>query len=227
MLGRRGPESTLDEVQAEGSRAVIVDAWPMIRIGLARVLGSCGVRTVAEAPNANEALGYLRTGPVELLVIGDHGGVTTDVVRQAVGIRESLRVLVLLSGVTPDDLRALLSAGVSGVVSRAVGPDELGDAVSRVLAGERVVAPTLLPLLFEGAPGAPAGADATAGPVLTAKEREVTRLLAGGASNAAIADALFVSEATVKTHLSHIYAKLGAKGRHEAVARAVALGIVA
>ncbi|GAC1319527.1 MAG: response regulator transcription factor [Acidimicrobiales bacterium] len=215
-------------MQADGSRAVIVDAWPMIRIGLARVLGSCGVRTVAEAPNANEALGYLRTGPVELLVIGDHGGVTSDVVRQAIGIRESLRVLVLLSGVTPDDLRALLGAGVSGVVSRAVGPDELGDAVGRVLGGERVVAPTLLPLLFEGGQGmsADAGAPAT-GPVLTAKEREVTRLLAGGASNAAIAQALFVSEATVKTHLSHIYAKLGAKGRHDAVARAVSLGIVA
>ena len=212
---------------------MIVDAWPMIRIGLARVLGSCGVRTVAEAPGASEALGYLRTANVELLVIGDHSGVTTDVVRQALGMSETVRVLVLLSTVSPDELRALLAAGVSGVVSRGVGPDELGEAVSRVLSGERVVAPTLLPLLFEGGPIAdpedePArGGPSAARPTLTAKEREVTRLLAGGASNAAIADALFVSEATVKTHLSHIYAKLGAKGRHEAVARAVSLGIVA
>lgn len=218
-------------MQAEGSRAVIVDAWPMIRIGLSRVLGSCDVRTVAEAATAKEALGYLRAGPAELLVIGDHGGVTTDVVREAVGLSESLRVLVLLDSVTPDSLRALLAAGVSGVLSRAVGPDELGQAVDRVLAGDRVVAPALLPLLFDGDPSDEAGGPSRNGrpgaPTLTPKEREVTRLLAAGASNAAIARALYVSEATVKTHLSHIYAKLGAKGRHDAVTRAVSLGIVA
>jgi ATP/maltotriose-dependent transcriptional regulator MalT len=62
---------------------------------------------------------------------------------------------------------------------------------------------------------------------LTAKEREVLTMLASGSANKAIADALFVSQATVKTHLSHIYAKLGVSDRREAVARAVELGLLA
>lgn len=216
-------------VQAQPSvRAVIVDGWPMIRIGLSRVLGSRGIRTVAEVADAQEALGYLRTASAELLVIGDHGGITIDVVRQALGLSESLRILVLLGSVNPDELRQLLSAGVAGVLNRNVGPDELLDSITRMLTDERVVAPGLLPLLFAGEPS-PSGTQALDGsrPTLTPKEQEVTRLLAAGASTAAIAAELYVSQATIKTHLAHIYAKLGASGRHEAVARAVALGVVA
>ncbi|GAC1587674.1 MAG: hypothetical protein NVS3B21_02790 [Acidimicrobiales bacterium] len=55
-------------------RVVIVDGWPMIRIGLSRVLGSVGVRTVAEVANTAEALNVLRVEPTELLVIGEHSG---------------------------------------------------------------------------------------------------------------------------------------------------------
>jgi len=215
--------------QEPSGRAVIVDAWPMIRIGLSRVLAGRGVQTVAEAANAEEALGYLRTAPAELLVIGDHGGVTIDVVRRAAALSETLQILVLLPSATPDGLRDLMAAGVHGVLRRDVGPDELVDTVRRIGTGERVVAPTLLPLLFVGDGVSPPNPQPSpdGGPALTPKEREVTALLARGASTAAIASALFVSPATVKTHLAHIYAKLGARGRHEAVARAVALGLVA
>lgn len=210
-------------------RAVIVDGWPMIRIGLSRVLAGRGVRMVAEAADAEEALGYLRTAPADLLVIGDHGGVTVDVVRQAAAMSQTLQILVLLASATPDGLRDLMAAGVHGVLRRDVGPEDLLDTVRRIGNGERVVAATLLPLLFLGEGSSiPSPSTSTDGsPALTPKEREVTVLLARGASTAEIASALFVSPATVKTHLAHIYAKLGARGRHEAVARAVALGLVA
>ena len=85
------------------------------------------------------------------------------------------------------------------------------------------VSPGLLARLFEGAPDRPA---AEASATLTAKEREVLRLLAAGRSNAEIAAALYVSAATVKTHLAHIYEKLGVANRHEALNRAVTLGLL-
>ncbi|GAC1528343.1 MAG: response regulator transcription factor [Acidimicrobiales bacterium] len=206
-------------------RVVIVDGWPMIRIGLSRVLGSVGVRTVAEMADAAEALSVLRVEPTELLVIGEHSGDTRSFVREVSGLSQPPRILVILSSVGPDELRGLLDAGVASVLTRSVGPDELIDAVRRVAAGERVLAPGLVSLLFDG-DVRPAQGDATEPTVLTPKEREVTSLLAKGSTTAEIAGALYVSEATVKTHLGHIYAKLGAHGRREAVARAVALGIV-
>jgi NarL family two-component system response regulator LiaR len=103
-----------------------------------------------------------------------------------------------------------------------VGGDELSEALDKVEAGERVIAPALLPLLVGAVTPSAPGPDS----VLTSKEREVLASLAAGRSNQEIAEALFVTRATVKTHLAHIYAKLEAKDRHEAVARAVALGLL-
>jgi ATP/maltotriose-dependent transcriptional regulator MalT len=87
-----------------------------------------------------------------------------------------------------------------------------------------VVGPSLLPLLV-GVLGAPDDGDEDDGP-LTPKELEVLSRLADGRSNKEIADALYVAPATIKTHLAHIYAKLGVTGRQEAVARAVELGLL-
>jgi ATP/maltotriose-dependent transcriptional regulator MalT len=89
--------------------------------------------------------------------------------------------------------------------------------------GERVVAPALLSTLV-GAMG-PVNEDVDESS-LTVREREVLALLAEGQSNREIASSLYVSLPTVKTHLAHIYAKLGAKNRNEALGRAVALGLL-
>src|SRR5205823_1514746 len=111
-----------------------------------------------------------------------------------------------------------------GILLRAtVDCDRLALAVQQVLAGERAVAADLVPVLV-GAVSAPPVE--TLDSPLTLRERSVLALLADGRANKEIAAQLFVSTATVKTHVAHIYRKLGAQHRYEAIERAVALGLL-
>ena len=128
--------------------------------------------------------------------------------------------MVLIGRISPEAIAELLSQEVRGMVPRSIDGADLLDAVQRVLDGERVIDPSIL--VSDAAPD-----DATEeASVLTAREREVLVLLAGGHSNREIASSLYVSLPTVKTHLAHIYAKLGAKNRNEALGRAVAGGLL-
>jgi DNA-binding NarL/FixJ family response regulator len=221
-------------------RAVVLDEWPMIRVGVTKVLGDADVRVVADVADATSAMASLRTHRPDLLVVGPHDSVQADLVARALLAVPGMRCIALVSSPGPTDVRPVLTAGAHGVVARGVDPDELRDVLRRVMAGERVVSPGLLPRLFDrnghetaaGRSPIPvdpatdqAEQDAPA-PALTGREREIMRLLGAGRSNAEIATALFVSSATVKTHLAHIYGKLGVRGRYEAVGRAVALGLL-
>lgn len=253
----------------EVGRAVIVDAWPMVRLGLSQVLHTMGIRAQAQVEEGAGAVAALRSKGGGLLIIGEHGAPQVELVRQVMRLEQPPRTVAMLARPGPDELRELLAGGVDAVLPRSVGPEELTEAVRRVLVGDRVVSPGLLSVLFEGAarmgPAAPpmgrsdagrpgpvtlppaglpigaagggahdgAGVAVLAAPdraatmqMLTVKEREVVRLLGTGRSNSDIADALFVSAATVKTHLAHIYAKLGVRSRRQAVALALSLGIV-
>jgi DNA-binding NarL/FixJ family response regulator len=212
-------------------RAVVVDEWPMVRVGVGKILGDCGVRVAAEAADAASALAALRSHEPGLLVVGRHDGPQAQLVSRALELLPAVRCLALVG--EPEELRPVLVAGAHGAVPRAVDPVELADVVRRILAGDRVVSPGLLPRLFgaNGSDPTPVPApprDDTGLPVaaLTGREREILRLLGAGRSNAEIASTLFVSAATVKTHLAHIYDKLGARGRYEALGRAVALGLL-
>jgi DNA-binding NarL/FixJ family response regulator len=211
---------------------VVVDEWPMVRVGVGKILGDSGVRVAAETADAASALAALRSHGPGLLVVGRHDAPQAQLVGRALELHPALRCLALVGD--PEDLRPVLVAGAHGAVPRGVDPVELTDVVRRILAGNRVVSPGLLPRLF-GANGS--GPDpSSAGPprdeagvpvaALTGREREILRLLGAGRSNAEIASTLFVSAATVKTHLAHIYDKLGARGRYEALGRAVALGLL-
>jgi DNA-binding NarL/FixJ family response regulator len=192
-------------VPGEAVRAVVLDDWPMIRIGVSKVLTDAAIRVVLQTGDAAAAIACVRSQAPELLVFGDHGAPSPELVEKAFAVAPDLCCIALLAHAAPDELRALLASGVHAAVP---------------LAGDRVVSQGVLPQLFSTSAG-----DETAG-VLTAKEREVLRLVSAGRSNAEIAAALFVSAATVKTHLGHIYDKLGARGRYEALSRAVALGLL-
>ena len=207
--------------------AVVVDDWPLVRVGVTRVLQSVDVRVIGEADTAVEGIRLARSAATDLFILGEPlNGQQVDAVRQAKEAGPIL-VVVLVTQVSREQLAALSEAGADGLVSRAVATDDLADAVSRVLDGERVVSPSLLPLLVGAmTTGADAETPDSNGVVLTSKELEVLRRLAEGRTNKQIADAVFVTQATVKTHLAHIYAKLGVSGRHEALARAVALGLL-
>jgi DNA-binding NarL/FixJ family response regulator len=211
---------------------VVIDEWPMLRLGLARVLQTVDVRVVGEAGSRADGIRAAREGGAELILVGDHsGGEPAEVVTDARELPASPRVIVLVGQNAPETVAAVLSAGAEGLLIRSVGSDELADSVSRVLAGERVVSPALVPMVIDlvsgagaGGPRVPRSTRTQAEVTLTAKEREVLAWLADGRSNQEIAAALFVTPATVKTHLAHIYAKLEVNGRHQALARAVALG---
>src|SRR6266545_4003675 len=181
--------------------AVVVDDWELLRLGLRAALGQLGVWVIGETTDLPPRLAAAR----------------------AKAQHEVPRVLALAALPDPEELAALLAAGVDGLLLRSTGVAELADALELLRGGERAVAPALLPLLV-GVIGL-----AAAGPgesLLTEKEREVLARLAEGGSNRAIAEALSVSPATVKTHLAHIYEKLGASDRRDALVRAIALGIL-
>lgn len=211
--------------------AVVVDEWPLVRLGMAQALRAAGLVVVAEVAGGEEGVRVAREHRAGFLVLGTHRDLPAgEAARRARDGDGSTSVVVLIDQIGRDDLSGLLAAGVDALLPRSVAPHELVDAVLRVGAGERVVAPALVSLLMGAFGPSPPGAAEMPAPgraeALTRKEREVLVRLAEGRSNREIADALFVTPATVKSHLAHIYAKLGVAGRQEAMARAVALGLL-
>jgi DNA-binding NarL/FixJ family response regulator len=207
---------------------VIVDQWALVRLGIGAVLRALDVRVVGDEASAREGLQNARDAHPDLVVLGSHLDVAVDhAVRQAAALEPPPRILVLLDTATRDELAALFSAGADGALLRSATGDELSDALSRLLAGERVLAPAFVPVLA-GAMSAPAGdgSEVRSDGALTPKEREVLALLARGRSNRQIAETLFISGATVKTHLAHLYEKLGVKDRQQAITQALAEGLL-
>lgn len=212
---------------SSASTAVIVDEWPLVRLGVAQTVRARGMRVVAEASRGDEAVHLAQSLGVTYLFLGAVRDTSTaELVRRAVNGDPPVRVVVLLDHISRDELAAILSVGVDALLVRTVRPEELSDALDRIERGERVVAPALVPLLV-GVLGPSSSEDEPVEGGLTRKELEVLARLADGLSNRDIAAVLYVTPATVKTHLTHIYTKLGAAGRQEAVARAMALGLLA
>ena len=205
-----------------GEAAVVIDQWALVRLGITAVLQGAGVEVVAEEGSGRDGLLRARTLEPSLLVVGATSDLSmAEVIGQARQLPVRPRVLLLVSALAPADLSELMGLSPEGVLVRSAGAEELRDAVARLLEGERVVAPALVGAVMDGLQAG----DAEAGP-LTTKELEVLARLAEGRTNQQIAEVLFVTPATVKTHLSHIYAKLGVANRQEALARAVALGLL-
>jgi DNA-binding NarL/FixJ family response regulator len=198
---------------------VVADVVPLVRLGLATVLRDAGHDVVAEVTTAREvAKAVVEHGP-DLALVGAVNDLSVDeMARQVHEAPTDVRLVVLLGRSPRDTLADLLAVAVDGLVSRAIEGAELVRAVERVLGGERYVDPTLL---TGDAP------DEEFEPMaLTARERDVLGLLASGCSNREIASTLFVSLPTVKTHLAHIYDKLDARNRNEALGRAMTLGLL-
>jgi DNA-binding NarL/FixJ family response regulator len=205
------------------SRAVIVDQWALVRLGIAAVLTAREVEQIVEFEHGRDGIAWARAEHADLIVLGNHlDRPAVDVVLEAATLTPPPKVALLLTNPAREELGALLAAGADALLQRSVAGDELADALDRIERGERVIAPALLPTLV----GAMAPSDPAPDSLLTGKEREVLAALAAGGSNQQIAEALFVTRATIKTHLAHIYAKLDARDRHEAIARAVAMGLL-
>lgn len=218
--------------QSSPPTAVAVDEWPLVRLGITQALRAVDIAVVAEVALGDEAIRAVEYFGARYLLLGNYRDLSlAEAARRAKSLPSPPLVLVLVDHIGREDLMALRAVGIDALLPRSVSPSELADALRRVGKGERVVAPALLSLLV-GALGPAAAVEGRRGLVggeadpLTRKELEVLARLAEGRSNREIATALFVTQATVKSHLAHIYVKLGVTGRQEAMARAVALGLL-
>lgn len=199
----------------------MVEEWRVLRTGLGSVLRREGLAVLGETALIADALPLCQRA--ELLVVGATNPATVvGMVRAARAACPDVRVIALLGGLEPGPVVDTFAAGADAVVSREVTDDELREALRRLALGQRYIAGTPTPSLFAAAGQAAGGPS-----VLTGKEREVLVSLSRGASNREIASDLYVSPSTVKTHLSNIYAKLDAANRHQAVRRAMDLGLLA
>ena len=198
---------------------VVADVVPLVRLGLATVLHREGFEVVAEVASAREvAKAVVEHGP-DLAIVGAVNDLSFDeMTRQVHAAAGGVRVVVLLGRAPRDTLADLLAVAVDGLLQRSIEGPDLVRAVERVMAGERYVDPALLT--------ADAPDEEFEPMALTVREREVLGLLASGCSNREIASTLFVSLPTVKTHLAHIYDKLDARNRNEALGRAMTLGLL-
>lgn len=134
-----------------------------------------------------------------------------------------VRVLILTTYESDDQILAAIEAGATGYLLKAAPESEILAGVRATARGETALAPSAAAALVRLAAGS---ATVGTGPSLTPRELDVLRLVAQGSSNPAIGRALFLSEATVKTHLGHVFEKLGVNDRTRAVTRAMELRLL-
>ena len=133
--------------------------------------------------------------------------------------RPGIRVIVLTTYESDSAILQAIEAGASGYLLKAAPAGEILAGIRSVAAGDVALAPSIAAMLVNRV-------KAPAGPTLSARETEVLALVAQGKSNPAIAQALFVSEATIKTHLLHVFEKLNVSDRTRAVTKAMELGLL-
>jgi DNA-binding NarL/FixJ family response regulator len=215
-------------------RVLLVDDQDLVRAGFAMVLGSQpDLTVVGEAADGAAAVRLARECPADVMVMdvrmpGLDGVAATREICQAT---ERPRVLILTTFDLDEYAFAALRAGASGFLLKSAPPEELLYAIRSVHNGDSVVAPsTTRRLIGRFLPHLPAPGDLPDRQglaELTAREREVLAQVGSGLSNAEIAALLHISEATVKTHVGHIMAKLGLRDRIQAVVYAYETGLIA
>ncbi|MDY7102644.1 MAG: response regulator transcription factor [Actinomycetota bacterium] len=198
---------------AEPITLLIVDDHPVVRDGIRGLFaGDADFEVVGEAADGREAVARTEALRPTVVLMDLHlpvlGGV--DATRTIVE-RDLARVLVVTTYDSDDDVLPAIAAGATGYVLKDAPRDELRRAVRAAAAGESVLSPPIARRLLTRV-REPAG-----GP-LSERELEILSLVAAGATNKDVAARLFISEATVKTHLLHVYEKLGVHHRAAAVA---------
>nr|WP_277351984.1 response regulator transcription factor [Rhodococcus sp. HNM0563] len=202
---------------------MIVDDHPVVRDGLRGMFSASGEFAVlGEAGDGKEAVALVaRLDPdVVLMDLRMPGGGGVEAIAELTSSGARSRVLVLTTYDSDSDTIPAIEAGATGYLLKDAPRDELFAAVRAAAEGRTVLSPVVASRLMSRVRGAGAPKP------LSAREREVLVLVAKGTSNREIARVLFVSEATVKTHLIHIFGKLDVSDRAAAVAAAYELGIL-
>ncbi|WP_447911537.1 response regulator transcription factor [Microbacterium phyllosphaerae] len=205
-------------------RLVIADDHPIVRAGLTALFSlERDLEVVAEASTPDEAVTCAeRENPDVVLMdlqFGSHSPATgVDATRRIRALEAPPYVLVLTNYDSDADILGAVEAGASGYLLKDAPPHELTAAVRAAAAGESALAPVIATRLLDRM-RAPRVS-------LSSREIEVLELVAAGRSNSEVADQLFVSETTVKSHLAHIFSKLDVSSRTAAVSAARRKGIL-
>lgn len=203
-------------------RIVLADDHPVVRTGLRAMLaGDADLEVVGEAENPDDAVRLAGDLSPDIVLMDLQFGTETtgaDATRKIRALSNAPAVLVLTNYDTDGDILGAVEAGASGYLLKDAPPDELIAAIRAAAAGETALAPAIAGRLLARM--------RSPQPSLSSRETEVLRLVAAGDTNGDIAARLHITDATVKSHLVHIYTKLDVSSRTAAVAAARELGIL-
>ncbi|WP_394554442.1 response regulator [Agromyces sp. MMS24-JH15] len=212
-------------------RILVADDHPIVRAGIVGLLESDpDLAVVGQAADGAQAVALAEAEHPDLVLIDlrmpvlDGAAATRAIIEAGT----AAHVLVLTTYDTDEHIVSAIEAGASGYLLKAAPQEEILAGIRAVVAGETVLAPSVAAQLarrLRAAAVAEPPAEASA-PALSPRELEVLRLVAAGKSNPEIGRALFIGEATVKTHLLHVFEKLGVGDRTRAVTRAMELGVL-
>ncbi|MBF4553420.1 response regulator [Corynebacterium suicordis] len=207
-------------------RVVIADDHPVVRAGLEAMLATTDIKVVASVGQAGEAVDFCLANPVDVVLMDLRFGESpNDTQGDGVGATKALRalpnppqVLIVTNYSTDSDVLGAISAGAVGYLLKDCGPELLAQGIKQAARGESVMSGQVM--------GKVMGRLSNPFEKLTARELDVLRLAGEGSSNKVIARQLVLTEATVKSHLAHVFSKLGVKNRTAAVAVARERGIL-
>ena len=213
-----------------GIRVLIADDQALVRSGFRLVVETrADLEVVGEAEDGGEAVRLAAELEPDVILMDvrmpDVDGI--EATRRIVESGSAARILVLTTFDLDEYVYAAIRAGASGFLLKDVRPTDLVDAIRLVASGNALLGPTVTERLlgrFADGGGKSEAVEAVA--ALTAREREILRLLAGGLSNAELAELLVLGETTVKTHVSSVLRKLGVRDRVQAVIAAYDAGLV-
>jgi DNA-binding NarL/FixJ family response regulator len=211
-------------------RVLVADDQSMVRAGFRMLLGDVpDIEVVAEARNGLEAVHQsARFRPTVVLMdirMPELDGL--EATRRILAADAAARVLILTTFDLDEYIYEALRAGASGFVLKDDPPEHLIAAVRTVAAGDALLSPSVTRRVIARFTRIPRPAPPAGLAELTAREREIFRLIADGLSNAEIAERLFISDTTVKTHITHILQKLDLRDRVQAVVLAHQTGVFA
>ena len=203
-------------------RVVLCDDHPVVRAGLAAVLAlEPDVQLVDQFATADDAVAFCTAHAVDVVLMDlqlDDQVDGIEATRRLRGLPRPPQVLVLTTYDVESDVLAAVDAGATGYLLKDAGPDVLAAGVRDAARGETVLAPSIAQRLVRR----------TVRPdnSLSPRELEVLSLVADGLSNREIGERLFLSQATVKSHLVHVFGKLGVESRTAATAEARHRGLI-
>ncbi|MEV6135634.1 response regulator transcription factor [Nocardia sp. NPDC051990] len=211
---------------------LVVDDQELMRMGLKMVLGAHpDIEVIGEAENGAAAISRAKELRPDVVLMDVRMPVVDGVsaTQRIVEAGDGCKVLMMTTFDLDEHLLGALRAGASGFLLKDTPPEDLVSAIRSVAGGDAVVSPKVTKRLLDRLIGDDPGGgtrDPVVLDVLTAREREVLEQIAAGRSNAEIAEQLYLSEATVKTHVGRVLTKLGLRDRVQAVVLAYETGLV-